>query len=332
MQHDSMTIGERMTRKGVSRRQFLKFCGFMAATLALPAKYAVNIAEALAASPRMPVIWLEFQGCTGDTESFLRAAQRTDPNISGKTDPKFTDLILDVISLDYHETIMAPAGTAAEKSRNDSIALNKGKYVCIVEGAIPIGANGAYCVIGGRSALSIATDACTNSLITMTVGSCAWDGGLPGANPNPTGAVGVKTAIPSVANKIISIPGCPANVVNIVASLVYYMTYNNLPAMDQYNRPLFGYGNQIHDECPRKNSYENNQFVLSWGDTGHRSGWCLYKMGCRGPWTNSNCPQVKWNGGTNWPIGAGHGCIGCVEPHYWDQNTPFYVVRPGAPD
>lgn len=330
MQNENVSIQDRMISRGVSRRQFLKFCGMMTATLALPTRMAADIAEAFALSPRLPVIWLEFQGCTGDTESFLRAAQRSDPNINGKTDPKLIDLIFDVISLDYHETIMAPAGKAAERSRDECIAQYKGKYVCIVEGAVPVGAGGAYCVIGGRSALSIINEAATNSLITMTVGSCAWDGGLPGSNPNPTMAMGVKSAVPSVANKIISIPGCPANVVNIVASLVYYITYQNLPPMDANNRPLFAFGHEIHDECPREDYYEEGRFVLSWGDIGHRSGWCLYKMGCRGPSTKSNCPQVKWNEGTSWPIGAGHGCIGCVEPHFWDANAPFYVAKSGS--
>ncbi len=320
-----------LEQRGISRRQFMKFCGFMATTLALPARYATTIAAALAAAPRPSVVWLEFQDCTGDSESFLRAARRADPYIAGKIDPSITELLLDVLSLDYHETIMAPSGRAAEKSRSDAIA-NVGRYICVVEGAIPAGANGAYCVIGGKTALSIAQEACANSLFTMTVGDCAWDGGLPAAAPNPTGALGVKAAVPSVASKLVSIPGCPANVVNIVATIVYYLTFNQLPPMDRYNRPLFAFGHDIHDECPREDHYESRRFVLEWGDEGHKKGWCLYQMGCRGPWTNSNCPQVKWNDGTSWPIGAGHGCIGCTSPQFWDANSPFYVARPGAPD
>jgi len=67
--------------------------------------------------------------------------------------------------------------------------------------------------------------------------------------------------------------------------------------------------------------------VESWGDAGARSGYCLMHMGCRGPATKSNCWDVKWNGGTNWPIGVGHPCIGCVTSHFWDKQAPFYIAR-----
>ncbi len=96
--------------------------------------------------------------------------------------------------------------------------------------------------------------------------------------------------------------------------LVHYLTFGEAPALDQYNRPLFAYGHLIHDQCERRAHFDAGRFVEKWGDEGHRNGWCLYKMGCKGPQATYNCPIVRWNDGTSWPIGAGHGCIACASP------------------
>jgi hydrogenase small subunit len=96
-------------------------------------------------------------------------------------------------------------------------------------------------------------------------------------------------------------------------------------------RPLFAYGKLIHDACERRAHYDAGQYVEEWGDDGHRRGYCLYKVGCKGPVTYQNCPNVGWNEGTNWPIGCGHPCIGCAEPSFWDRMTPFYEHLPEVP-
>ena len=307
----------------VSRRDFLKLCGMMAATLALPRQYTKVIAAALSVGARLPVVWLEFQDCTGDTESFLRAGPRLDPIQSGVTDPGLVDLLLDVISVDYHETLMVPSGAQSEISLNNIVDNYAGQYVAIVEGAIPTANNGIYCTIRGRTALSIAQQVLPGARAVIATGSCSSDGGLPAATPNLTGAVGVRTAIPGL-NNFIALPGCPSNVVNLVATLVHLLTFNQLPPRDGSGRPYFAYGKEIHENCERHDFYENHQFVRAWGDEGHRLGWCLFQMGCKGPETNSNCPTVKWNDATCWPIGAGHGCIGCASPNFWDTKAPFY--------
>jgi hydrogenase small subunit len=311
---------ERLAHYGVSRRQFIKFCGMMSATLALPAHFTDRIAIALLANPRPPLVWLEFQDCTGDTESFLRSSQ-----------PGVDEVVLDLLSVDYHETIMAPAGQMTEVSLDNTVANYAGQYVCIVEGSIPTAAGGIHCTIRGRTALSIAQEVCSNALATIAVGTCAWDGGLAAANPNTTGAVGVKDAVPGLGT-LVNLPGCPANVVNLAATLVNWLTLGEWPSLDGSGRPRFAYGEVIHEECPREDHYEEGRFVLAWGDEGHRQGWCLYKMGCRGPRTHHNCSEVKWNGGTCWPVEAGHGCVGCSEGHFWDQMSPFYVPLPGGHD
>ncbi len=312
------TLTAQLIRKGVTRREFLKFCSTMAAVLVLPTRYVERIADALAAVQRPPLVWLEFQDCAGCSESFLRASR-----------PSAADIVLNTLSVNYHETIMSPAGKSAIKSLDDTVEQYKGKYLVVVEGSIPTKDNGIYCTIGGRTALDIATRVCKNAAATITVGACAFYGGWPSASPNPTGAVGVKDAVPGIT--LINLPGCPPNAVNITATVVHFLTFGALPTTDQLGRPLFAYGTRIHDNCERRAHYDAGQYVEEWGDEGHRKGWCLYKMGCKGPATFHNCPSVRWNDGVSWPVGAGHGCIGCSEIAFWDTMTPFYRRLPDVP-
>jgi len=308
-----------LEHRGVSRREFLAFCTTMAAALALPDRAAAQIASAIQRTAKPILIWLEFQDCAGNTESFLRASR-----------PTAAEVILDMLSLDYHETIMAAAGRQSRENRDRPVKDNPGNYIVVIEGSIPTGANGAYCTIGGESALDIARNVCSNAAATIAIGTCATFGGIPAAAPNPTGALGVADAVPGVRN-LVNLSACPANVENLTALLVYYLTFKRWPPLDHLRRPLFAYGKSIHDGCERRAHYDAGQYVEAWGDEGHRAGHCLYKMGCKGPATFQNCPNVKWNGGTNWPIGCGHPCIGCSEPDFWDRMTPFYQHLPGVP-
>lgn len=311
-------LGDALARKGVTRRDFLKFCSAMAVTLALPPRYVPRIEAALVAAPRPPLVWLEFQDCAGNSEALLRASR-----------PTVGEIVLDTLSVNYHETIMAPAGKAAIKSLDDTVAQSKGQYLVVVEGSIPTKDGGVYCTVGGKSALDIATTVCKNAAATIAVGACSFYGGWPAASPNPTGAVGVKDAVPGIA--LINLPGCPVNVVNLTATVVHFLTFGALPATDQFGRPLFAYGKRIHDNCERRAHFDAGQYVEEWGDDGHRRGWCLYKMGCKGPATFHNCPTVRYNEGTSWPIGSGHGCIGCSEIAFWDTMSPFYRRLPDVP-
>jgi NiFe hydrogenase small subunit HydA len=141
---DNRSIEERLLEMGVSRRQFMKYCGFVAATLGLSATWLPKIAEAIVTQKRPSVVWLHFAECTGCTESFIRSSY-----------PWVREIILDTVSLDYHETIMAAAGHQAEEVLQNTIKKNKGKFIAIVEGAIPTKDNGIYGRIGGRSFLEI---------------------------------------------------------------------------------------------------------------------------------------------------------------------------------
>jgi len=140
--------------------------------------------------------------------------------------------------------------------------------------------------------------------------------------PNPGGYKGVGDAL---GIKTVNIPGCPANPINLVGTIVNYLLLGKLPACDDLGRPLFAYGKSIHDQCPRRSHYENDEFVTEFGSEEAANGYCLYKMGCKGPDTYNNCPIAKFNDGTSWPVEAGHPCIGCSEPGFWDKMNPFFV-------
>jgi hydrogenase small subunit len=312
------TLPEALKDRGVSRRQFIEFCSAMVATLALPPRYLGAVVKALERTERPVLVWLEFQDCAGNTESMLRSS-----------DPPVADVVLDLLSWEYHETIMSGAGKQAEAALERVVREEQGKYITVVEGAIPTADDGVYCTIAGKTALDIVRRVCANSAANIAVGACAWDGGLVRAHPNPTGAVGLQEAAPGV--KVVNLGGCPHNVANTAAVLVHYLTFHDMPALDQYNRPLFAYGQLIHDQCERRAHYDAGQFVEEWGDEGSRKGWCLYKMGCKGPDATYNCPTVRWNSGTSWPVKSGHGCIACASHRFWDSMSPFYKPLPKVP-
>jgi hydrogenase small subunit len=304
-----------LLERGVSRRAFLKFSAAMAGALALPAGFAPRIAAAVATAPRLPVIWLRGQDCAGNTEAFLRA-----------TSPTVSELVLDLLSVDYHETLMAPAGDAATLARTTAMEEHPDGYLAIVEGGIPTADGGAHCTIGGRPFRDIVREVCDGAIATIAVGSCAFDGGTPAARGGPTGAVGVASVISG--GPLIALPGCPLNVENLTATIVHYLTFKEMPPTDGRGRPLFAYGGLIHNQCERRAHFEFGEFALSWGDEGAQKGWCLYKMGCKGPEAFANCPTVRYGSGTSWTVKAGHGCVGCTMPGFWDAMTPAYRRLP----
>jgi hydrogenase small subunit len=308
----SSNFQQDINARGITRREFLKFCTVMAGTLALPHSFGTRIARALETPQRTPVIWLEFQDCAGCSESFLRASR-----------PTAAEVVLDVLSVDYHETIMAASGHLAEEAKQQTI--DAGGYLLVVEGSIPTAEDGIYCCIGGRTAVDILQEAAAKAIAVVAVGSCAAFGGIPKAAPNPTGAVAVMDLVTD--KPVLNLPGCPMNVVNLTATVVHYLTFGELPAMDDLHRPLFAHGARIHDNCERRGHFDAGEFVRKWGDEGHRKGWCLYQMGCKGPVAFFNCPTVRWNDGTNWPVGAGHGCIACALPDFWEFGA-YSTVEP----
>ena len=305
-----LRLGDMLQARGLTRRAFLKYSSYLATLLALPPAVAPAMAEALAKAKRQSVIWLSFQECTGCTESLTRSHS-----------PNLEDLIFDFISLDYHHTLQAASGDAAEHAREEAMKEHKGKYIVVVDGSVPVKDGGIYSAIAGISNLDMLNDTVKDALAVVSVGTCAAYGGLPGANPNPTGAVAISELVSD--KPVINIPGCPPIPEAMAATLAHVITFGKLPELDSLGRPKAFFGVSIHDRCYRRPFYDKGQFADSFDDEGAKKGWCLYKLGCKGPIANNACATLKWNGGTSFPIQSGHPCLGCSEPKFWDMGS-FY--------
>ncbi len=286
----------------LSRRQLLQFCAGIAATMGLSSAAGIRMAEAATSPDRPPVIWLHGQECTGCTESLLRSYH-----------PTIEALLLDVISLDYHDTLCVGAGKQALDYKHAMMEKHKGKYVLVTEGGTPMKDGGIYCKVGGKTQAELVREAAEGAAAVIAIGSCASWGGIQSADPNPTGAVGTHEVIPG--KLVINIPGCPPNPYNFLSTVLYLLTFKKPPALDQQNRPKFAYGRLIHENCERRPHFDAGRFALEFGDEGHRQGFCLYKIGCKGPETYANCPAIGFGdvGFGSWPVGTGHPCFGCTE-------------------
>jgi len=318
------SIDERLAQCGVSRRAFLKFCSSL--MVAAPFGLAITdkmTPEAVAADLgkviRPPVVWLHFQDCTGCTETLLRSSH-----------PDLADLILNVISLEYHETLMAGSGTQAEQTLKEAVQKYAGKYVCVVEGSIPTKEHGVYMKLAGRPAIDVLHDVGGKAAAIIAMGSCASWGGIPSADPTPTGAVGVADLLPDKA--IVNLPGCPPNPYTLLGVVLQFASSGTLPELDHECRPKFAYDRDIHEHCPRRAHFDAGRFVKQFGDEGHREGWCLYEMGCKGPDTHAGCSTRHFNEIPDvWPIGIGAPCIGCTEKSIAFRVPMFQVIQIHTP-
>jgi hydrogenase small subunit len=275
---------------------------------------ASQVARSVGRSIRPYVIWLHLQDCTGCTESLLHASQ-----------PDVASLIFDLISLDYHETLMAASGHQAESVLEHAVAANRGNFILVVEGAIPTTDQASYMKIAGKPALDVLRHIGSQAALLIAIGSCSSWGGIAAASPNPSNAVGVSEILKDKA--VISLPGCPPNPYTFLSVVLEYAAMHRLPALDAINRPKFAYDRLIHEDCPRRGHFDAGRFASIYGDEGHRQGWCLYKLGCKGPVTHAACSTRHFNDVPNaWPIGIGAPCIGCTEKSAAFQIPLFQVV------
>jgi hydrogenase small subunit len=317
---DLKPLEHKLAERGVSRRAFLKFCTALASLMALPPSAGPAMAAALGAHRRPSVLWYPFQECTGCFEAVTRSAT-----------PTVENMIFDMISLDYQETIMAAAGHQAEELREQILKENFGNYLLLVDGSLTLKDGGVYSCIGGQTNLQWLEEAAKGALAVVAVGSCAAFGGIPGARPNPTGAVAISQVVKD--KPVVNVPGCPPISVVITGVLAHYLTFGRLPELDPLGRPKVFFGETIHDRCYRRPFYDQGKFAKTFDDAGARNGWCLYELGCKGPTTYNACATLKWNAGTSFPIQSGHGCLGCSEPDFWDKGSfyqPLAVARWGS--
>lgn len=304
------TYYEEVERKGYTRRDFMRFASLMAAFIGLDSSGIAQVAKALETKSRMPIIWLHFQECTCCSESFIRSSH-----------PIVADILLDMISLDYSETLMAASGFQAEAALKNTLEKYKGEYILCVEGSVPLGADGVYCMIGGKTSLQILNEVAENAAAIIAWGSCASNGCVQSAKPNPTQATPIHKIIKG--KTIIKVPGCPPIGEVMAGVIVHYLTFGKIPELDKLGRPKAFYSKRVHDTCYRRPYYDAGLFVETFDDENAKKGYCLYKMGCKGPSTYNACGVMKWNEGTSFPIQSGHPCIGCSEENFWDNGRIY---------
>ncbi|WP_045221733.1 hydrogenase small subunit [Desulfonatronum thioautotrophicum] len=303
---------KRLQGRGINRRDFMKFCAGVAAVMGMEASFAKQVAAALTDPRRPSVVYFHLAECTGCTMSVVRTVN-----------PYIDELLFDTISLDYQKTLMAAAGDNFKAALEQAVTSPYG-YIAVVEGGIPTKDNGVYGRTGGNTMLEIAEKYLPNAEAVIAIGACANFGGIQAAAPNPTGAMGVNELMEHLGleTRAINVAGCPPSPYNFVGTVVHLLT-KGMPALDRLNRPRMFYGDTVHELCERLDHYFNYEFAATFDSEEAKKGWCLLEVGCKGPDTFNNCPEVKFNE-TNWPVEAGHPCIGCSEPRFWDQMTPFY--------
>ncbi|MEW6161780.1 MAG: hydrogenase small subunit [Nitrospirota bacterium] len=295
---------------GVSRRDFLKYCAATAAVLGLSEfEFTTKVAHALGAtSKKPPVIWLEGQDCAGCTISFTQILN-----------PPAASIILDKISLRYHETAMAASGGLAEKVYHDTI--KEGGYVLIVEGSIP-SADDRFCMVGGRPFKQIVEEAAKKAGAIIAVGACATYGGIPAATPSK--GIGLNKALPGKA--VINLPTCPVHPDHLAGTVLYFLTTGKAPELDKIGRPVMYFRESVHDNCRRRAHFDAGRFLTDWNDPKQKE-WCMFKKGCKGPMTFSDCPIRRWNDGINFCIDCGAVCMGCAEPGFYAEMSPLYTAE-----
>lgn len=311
------TYYESIIKHGYSRRDFMKFTTYMAAFMGLESSMAGQIAKSLEKTPRMPVIWEHYQECTCCSESFIRSDH-----------PIVADIILDKISLDYTLTLMAASGEQAEAAKRDTMKKYHGEYILCVEGSVPLGDDGNYCCIAGKTAKEALIEAAEGAKAIIAWGSCATNGCVQAAHPNPTGATPIHKIIKN--KPIIRVPGCPPIGEVMAGVIVHVVAFGRLPELDRMGRPKAFYAKRVHDSCYRRPYFDAGLFAETFDDQNAKDGYCLYKVGCKGPMTYNSCGTIKWNNGVSYPIQSGHGCIGCSEEGFWD-NGPFYERMTNVP-
>jgi len=311
-----MDISE-LGRSELSRRDFIKIAGASLALLGLSQMLTPKVVKALEKTAGKPaVIWLEGQDCAGCVESFLN-----------NLEPPATSILLDSISLRYHETAMAGSGYQAEDILSKTIA--EGGYILVIEGAIPLAQDGLFCTIGGKPFKDIVRESAKNAAAIVCVGSCSSYGGIP--RSGPTDAVGylyrgtqLHHYYDDVGNKpVINLPSCPLHSERLVAVVIHYLTFGTIPELDAFQRPLAFYKYNQHENCERRGHFEAGRFLTDWGDP-NQQGWCLYMKGCKGPWAYQDCWKRLWNARTNYCIRANIPCVACSEPMFYESVSPLY--------
>jgi hydrogenase small subunit len=317
--------------KEFTRRDFMNLigkggAGVMGVSLLGIPGFQKALAEAIA---HVPVLWIQAGSCAGCSVSLLNSVS-----------PTIQDLLLDEVvpgkhlSLAFHPNVMAGQGDQAIAVLDKYKAGAKGAFVLVMEGSISTKDGGIYCEIGekdghGITALQHLLDLAPKAMAIVNMGTCSSYGGIPMADPNPTGIKTVQTVLKEagIATPVVNVPGCPPHPDWFVGTVATVLL-GGLAALDvdEFGRMKAFYGSKIHDNCQLRGQYDDGILAKNFGDEG-----CLYSLGCRGPSTYADCSHRGWNNNTNWCIGSGSPCIGCVEPGFPFKESLLVQMPKGAP-
>ena len=273
-----------LSARGVSRRSFMKLCGAVAVAAGLSELAAPRVAQALEKSvigatkgKLYPVIWIEGASCTGCTESFAQVET-----------PDAASIVLDMISLNYSETLSAAAGWSMEEAKEQTI--EAGNYILVYEGAVLEGWGGQALRVADKPGTEHLIEAAEKANAVVALGSCAVNGGWMGAHPNQAGALGVQAFLKKagINTPVVNVPGCPANPEWLVAVLADVIFLEKLPALNSEDKPAGIFDQTIHDNCERRGHFENGEFVYKFGSEEEAKG---YDPGHN--WVEVNTPFYK---------------------------------------
>jgi len=275
----------------------------------------------MAATREISVVWIQTATCSGCSVSVLNSAS-----------PKITDLLLSEvipgrhINLRFQATVMAGAGEPVIEVLDAAAKGAPGTYVLVVEGSIPTKDGGIYGTLGEEPMVDRVVALAANAMAIIGLGTCASFGGIFAAAPNPGGCVSIGDLLEKkgIDTLLINVPGCPPHPDWFVGTVAMILV-GGLSAVevDELRRPTRFFGRLIHENCPRRAYFDEGKFAEYLSDEG-----CLYELGCKGTITHADCPLRRWNNGTNWVIGSGAPCNGCVEPEFPDLISPFYERLP----
>ncbi|HBQ63878.1 MAG TPA: Ni/Fe hydrogenase [Clostridiales bacterium] len=250
-------------------------------------------------------VWLELTGCSGNIISLLNA-----------NDPDFLYLASNMVQFVYDNSLAVKQGPQAMEQL---FSVTGSDFILAVEGAVATKDNGIYNIIGKHRGQPVTAYEAMKELgekasHVIAVGTCASDGGVSAARPNPATCVSVQSVL---QRKVIKLPGCPCNPDWFLGTLAHLLLFGE-PELDSMDRPTMFYGIPIHDRCPRRSYFNKGMFAEKLGEET-----CMFKLGCRGPVTRTDCPIRRWNERINWPIGDNTPCIGCAQFGFPDLMEPF---------
>jgi NiFe hydrogenase small subunit HydA len=276
-----------------------------------------------------PVIWIQGQNCTGCTVALLNSVYFAPGNLGHSK-----------LSLRYQPTVMSAEGSQATDLILQTENEYAGKYLLVLEGAVPTGDGETFCTFGltdgtkqlmgrtvpdDRTAFDWLMELIPGAEAVLAVGNCASFGGIPTIESAVTGATSATDVVEAIDSDkpVINVAGCPPHPDWIVGTLIDLLLWvgehKDPPVLDDRMCLKKFYEGKVHDTCERRPAFEEKRFLEDWNDCVPDEDRCLLRMGCRGPSTRADCPVRLWDYHTNWCVGMNSPCNGCTDPDFHNK-------------